>query len=226
MIPTAKDIEAMRRLRSIMEQADGPSQQQAKSTHSFLTEQQLNNHNIPVRSTGRPDVDAMADILNRFNNASANTAKTLVEDSRYDPRVREAISTTKTNDGLKIGEYRVTTTMLENSIGSSQKAYNVVDSNNNVLCENLTVSEAAHAVIRYLIKGLTLDHGKVQNILELEETFSRNRADAARFRYRYDRCIKLKENAAANVFADRFQVARANALSAHDQIKSILENIR
>ncbi len=221
MVPSAQDIEAMRRLRLIMEGAgDGPmvppSRQLAQS-----------NRSSTASRTGRPDVDAMADILNRFNRASSNTAQRLVEDSHDDPRVREAINTTKTSDGIKIGQYKVTTSLAESAISKSQKVYDVVDTiNNTVMCQGLTLSEAAHAVVRCLTKGLTLDHSKVRNILNLEETFSRNRADAVRFRYRYDRCMTLNEKAAASVFSDRFQVARANALTAHDQLKSILESIR
>jgi hypothetical protein len=218
MIPSSEDIESMRRLRRIIENSEGTSMQPSTT---YLSE-----NKSPVTRTGRPDVDAMAEILQRFNKATNNTAQRLVEDANNDPRTLEAIHTQSTGSGVKIGKYEVIVELLE-SDNKTRKVYNVMHSENDqLMVKDLSVLEAAHAIVRYLNKGVPFDNNKIQSILDLEETYSRNKIDAIRFKQRYERCVKLKETRAGDVFADRFQVARANALVAHDQIKSVLESIR
>jgi hypothetical protein len=95
-----------------------------------------------------------------------------------------------------------------------------------VVAENLVILEAAHAIVKYLNKGLTFESTKIQEVIELEETFNRNRIDAARFKQRYERCMQLKETEAGDIFASRYQRARAQALAAQDEISGILESIR
>jgi hypothetical protein len=71
-----------------------------------------------------------------------------------------------------------------------------------------------------------LESAKVQEVLELEETYNRNRIEAGIVRGRYTRCVELGESEAAQVFKTRHATVRATAMSAQDQIKSILASIR
>jgi hypothetical protein len=217
MVPSSKDIDAMRKLRSILDGAAATSYTPAQTQTSTVT---------PTSKTGRPDVDAMADILRRFNTASEGTAEKLVENSKYDSELREFLHTQKTQTGVKIGRYEVASNVAELA-GKKQKVFDVVASGSEKrVFSSLTLIEAAHAIVRYLNKGLHTTDKKIQYVVELEETYTRNRMDALRFKHRYERCVQLHESQAGNVFADRYQVARANALVAMDQITSILNTIR
>jgi predicted DNA-binding ArsR family transcriptional regulator len=222
MNPSAQDIAAMKKLRQIVEDGDAkPHVQQREMLVGHRQQKQ------PLQ-TGRTDVDAMAEILHRFNNVSTGTATKLFEDSRNDSRLREALNTQEIDDGIRIGLYEVKVGLVESATGGvPQKAYHVVNSQTNEkLCDSLSMLEAAHAVVRYLNKGIPFSDSRIKHVMELEEAFTRNRMDAARFKYRYERCVALKEVQAGNVFADRFQVAKANALVALDQIRNILNSIR
>ena len=90
----------------------------------------------------------------------------------------------------------------------------------------LEIREAAEAIVKCLQRGYDMDSKRVQEIIELEETFFRNRSDAARFKSRYETATKQEEYKSAEVYETRFQVAKANAMVAVDQIKSILASFR
>src|SRR5690606_26061927 len=121
--------------------------------------------------------------------------------------------------------WQVRAKMLEGS--KSRKEYSVVHSESKQkIAEKLIVYEAAHAIVRLLNRGHDFESRKIQEVIDLEEQYFRNRQDAARFKQRFDRCIELGEQAAADVFEARYQTARANALAAQDQIKSLNESIR
>jgi hypothetical protein len=214
--PSSQDINEMRRLRAILNGTADNSPNTSMKTP-------LQEHKA---QTGNPDVDVMADILRRFNTASGNVAGQLAEESINDSRLQEALETSVTKSGIVIGKWDVVSSLNE-SDSNKHKNFDVRNATTKQTAyKNLTLIEAAHAVIRYLNKGMPISDPKINAVLELEEIYHRNRNDATRFKQRYNRCVELKEKQAAFVFADRFQVARANALVAHDQIKSILESIR
>lgn len=214
--PSFQDIEAMRRLRQIIDGNVSSLSQQSNPTV-------IENRST---ATGRPDVDAMSEILKKFHSATGEVAERLVEDSHYSSEVKEALQTKATATGAVIGKWEVKIRMSE-SENTARKIYDVINPvTYEVMCEGLVIFEAAHAIMKYLNKGLNLSNNKIVTVLDLEETYNRNRMDAVRFKHRYQRCQQLKETQAGEIFASRFQVARTNAVIAQDQIKSILESIR
>jgi hypothetical protein len=239
MIPSSQDISEMKRLREIMSgnmpavrddvirgnySGGGSAPRQNVSTRRPMVESYM----PPIGGVaGREEVDAMRRVLERFKEAAGETAEKLVEEASYNPQVREALQTRSTNTGAIIGKWEVKVSLEETANGKTRKLYSVMNpSSKKVVAENLVILEAAHAIVKYLNKGLTFESNKIQEVVELEETFNRNRIDAARFKQRYERCMQLKEKEAGDVFASRYQRARANALAAQDQICSILESIR
>lgn len=167
----------------------------------------------------------MKNILSKFYEASGQATNSIIEDAKYDSTLREALITHKTPDGVVIGSWEVRAKLSESESG--KKFYDVVNPDTSeVLFNNLVIFEAAHAIVRYLNKGLKPNHQKIEEIADLEEVFRRNRQDAAIFKKRYNRCIELKEAEAATVFNARYQKAKAQAIVANDQITTILQNIR
>jgi hypothetical protein len=239
MLPSSQDISEMKRLRDIMNgsvPAVRDNVLHGQYSGGSTQRQSMYERRAPVVAppvipiggiAGREDVDAMRQILEKFHQAAGDTAEVLTEQAEFDVDIREAIQTKKTPNGAIIGKWEVRTSLEESSSGKTRKLYTVANpSTREAVIENLVILEAARAIVRYLNKGLSFDHKKIQEVVELEETFNRNRKDAARFKQRYERCQQLKEKEAGDVFASRYQRARAQALSAQDQICSILESIR
>ena len=88
------------------------------------------------------------------------------------------------------------------------------------------MKESATALMKLLNRGESTASNKCREILDLEEEYNRNRIEMGRHKQRHARSTQLGETAAANVFRDRFNTAKANAMVAQDTIKSINESIR
>jgi hypothetical protein len=233
--PSGQDINEMQRLIDIMNGNSGgyAAQGGPSSPQQQITETRRNPNapmSLPPAGPGPADTEAMRKVLESFYGAAGDAVSTLAEEAANDyqhPHLQEAMETRVTDHGVAIGKWEVRVRVQENATGQSRKLYDVLNpATREVVAEKLVVYEAAHAIVRFLNKGLNVNNGKVQEVLELEEKFHRTRQEAARFKQRFDRCVQLGEKEAADVFEARYQTARAHALVASDQIKSILDSIR
>lgn len=218
--PNQRDIAEMARLRAIMEGKSVPAIQDPIQAHYTGGRAPLRENYIPPVYNGggspsREDVDAMKTLLEKLNHLSGE-----------EPKPAQLTERTTTAPLISSGSYEVIAMIKESSSGKESRAYNVVDGNRRDVVSDLLIKEAAQSIAKLMNKGLTLESSKVQEILELEEDYNRNRIEASKHKARFQRSSELGEAAAANVFKERFGVARANALAAQDQIKSILESIR
>jgi len=213
----------------------GPSSQDVSDMQRLIDVMNGKSDDVPMHhpvaapaTTHVPatDTHAMKKILESFYGAAGDAITEMVDSSAYDPRLNEALNTKRTDEGAIIGSWEVRVHLVESS-GSTRKVYDVLHpGSKSVLFNKLVIFEAAHAIVRYLNKGLAPDHVKIVEIADLEEMYRRNRQDAVIFKKRFERCLELKEEAAAEVFEARHQKARAQAIAANDSIKTILDNIR
>lgn len=212
--PTAQDVNEMQKLINLMngnadEQTYEPVRQSA-----------------PVPAVVTSDKDHMKKILEGFYGAAGEAITEVVRESTHDRRLQEAMQTHRTDEGAIIGSWEVRVKITESN-GAKRKMYDVLHpGTKSTLFSDLVIFEAAHAIVRYLNKGLHTTHNKIVEIADLEEIYRRNRQDAIIFKKRYERCLELKETAAGEVFEARYHKARAQAIVANDSIKTILDNIR
>jgi hypothetical protein len=220
--PSIDDIEQMRRFRKIMESADASPTKPTTENHSSSPKRVA----PAVGLVGGNEQQAMKEILERLHRVAGDASYQLNEEASYDPEVREALHTLATPNGVMIGGWEVKISLDESS-KNNRKFYTVVNTTTKeIVSENLIIHEAALAIVKYLNKGYMADHVKIKEVLDLEETFNRNRMDAKIFKHRFNRCQQLDEQEASDVFASRYQTARANALAAQDQIQNIFKSTR
>lgn len=237
-MPSARDIQEMARLRAIMNGTNVPAVPQPQQAHysggSAGTRQPMNESRgappapayMPSFGTSREEVDAMKNIMNKLNHLNGDAPNESAFAQTNQPQqlaLTEAAHFTQAP--IASGPYQVLATIKE-SAGREVNRYHVVDAGRRDVVSDLTLKESATTIMKLLNKGLTLESARVQEVVELEEEFTRNRLDTGRHKQRYQRAVDLGETAAADVFKTRFNVAKANALAAQDQIKSILESLR
>jgi hypothetical protein len=226
-MPSARDIQEMARLRAIMEGTNVPAVQQPQQAfytggNQPLRESHNTTHYSPSVGTSREDIDAMKNILAKLNNINGEDQIS----EQASPTVgRTTLTETSSAQKAKSGSFEVLISLKESN-GKEIRTYNVVDSNRRDIVSNLRLQESAQAIMKLMNKGLSFDSSRVQEVIDLEEDFNRNRLETAKHKARYTRSMELNETAAAEVFKNRFNVAKANALVAQDQIKSILESLR
>lgn len=174
---------------------------------------------IPTHGATREDVDAMKNLLETINALSGE------EPARRPVQESAALPAPTTPSNFATGSYTVLVSIQESN-GKEVNRYSVVDEHRRDVVSNLVIKEAATAIMKLLNKGNGLNSAKVQEVVDLEETFNRNRIESAKHKERYNRSMQLGETSAANVFKDRFNTCRAHALAAQDSIKSINESLR
>lgn len=230
-MPSSRDIQEMARLRAIMNGTNVPAIQQPQQAHytggyagTPIKESKAAPAYSPSYGTSREEVDAMKNLLNKLNHISGDD-QPVTKTIQTAPR--QALVETNHSSNLNVGSgpFEVLISLKESN-GKEVRSYNVVDANRRDIVSDLKLQESSQAVMKLLNKGLSVDSARVQEVIELEEEFNRNRLETARHKARYARSMELKESAAADVFKTRFNVAKANALAAQDQIKSILESLR
>jgi hypothetical protein len=237
MGPSNADKAEMTRLLKIMNGAEGvPAVQQPQQAHysgGYAGTQRPLHENrapqapayMPSFGTSREEVNAMKTIMEKINHLSG-------DDRSMDEVVNQpqTMALTEASHFTQVpmtgsGPYEVLAVIKESN-GKEVNRYSVVDSNRQDVVGGLTLKEAATALMKLLNKGLTLESARVQEVIDLEEDYNRSRLQTVSHKQRYTRSMELGEAAAAQVFKDRFNVAKANALAAQDDIKSILESIR
>lgn len=237
-MPSQRDIQEMARLRAIMNGTNVPAVQQPQQAHysggSAGTQRPLHESRaapaapayMPSFGTSREEVNAMKNILDKLNHLSGDErpAAQALQAPAPTALIENRTSQFSTQP-VGSGPFEVLISLKE-SAGKEVRAYNVVDANRRDVVSNLKLQESAQAIMKLMNKGLGVDSVRVQEVVELEEEFNRNRMETARHKARYARSMELNESAAADVFKTRFNVAKANALAAQDQIKSILESLR
>lgn len=235
-MPSQRDIQEMARLRAIMNGTNVPAVQQPHQAHysggSAGTQRPLHESRaapaapayMPSFGTSREEVDAMKNIMNKLNHLSGD------ERSMEQVIAPQPMALTEASHFTQAplpgtGPYQVLAVIKESG-GKEVNRYSVVDGNRRDVVADLTLKEAATALMKLMNKGLALESARVQEVINLEEDFNRNRLQTASHKQRYQRAMELGETAAAQVFKDRFNVAKANALAAQDEIKSISESLR
>lgn len=238
-MPSQRDIQEMARLRAIMNGTNVPAVQQPQQAHYSGgyagTQRPLHESRqappapayMPSFGTSREEVDAMKNIMNKLNHLSgddrpAGQALNAIQEA---PRQALVEASSFTQQQIGSGPYEVLAVIKESN-GKEVNRYSVVDAGRRDVIGGLTLRETATALMKLMNKGLTLESARVQEVIELEEEFNRNRLQTASHKSRYQRSMELGETAAAQVFKDRFNVAKANALAAQDEIKSISESLR
>lgn len=234
MGPSNQDKAEMARLLQIMNGGNGAgvpavqNPQQAHYSGGYAGTQRPLNESVappaymPSFGTSREEVDAMKDIMTKLNAING--------DERPAPRQQpqalvEATHFASPQPAGHNGPFTVLVQIVESN-GKEVNRYNVVDASRQDVVTDLVIKESATAIMKLMNKGHASNSAKVQEVLDLEEEFNRNRIETGRHKQRYQRSMELGETAAANVFKDRFNTAKANALVAQDTIKSINESLR
>ena len=237
-MPSQRDIQEMARLRAIMNGTNVPAVQQPQQAHyaggSAGTARPLHESRaapaapayMPSFGTSREEVDAMKNIMNKLNHLSGDTRSA---EAAMQPQAQPQRQLTEAShfstQATGSGPYQVLA-VIQESGGKEVNRYSVVDANRRDVVGGLTLKESATALMKLMNKGLALESARVQEVINLEEDFNRNRLQTASHKQRYQRAMELGESAAAQVFKDRFNVAKANALAAQDEIKSISDSLR
>lgn len=221
MLVPVEEVNAMKKLLEMMDNPPAPAviRNGVPGNASVMSESAF------TPSTQREEVADMKKILERLNAATSNAVHTLQEQANYDRDVREALETERTPTGARVGSWEIRVN-LEEKMGKEVRNYDVIHSQTGEpIAKTLYLYEVAHGLVRLFNRGETLTSQSVRDLLTLEETYTRNRIDALRFKKRYNDAVSKKDYTNADIFEARYQNARQHALTAKERITDLYESL-
>lgn len=163
----------------------------------------------PPVNVSSGEVDLMKSVLEAFNAAQANATVRAAED----PELREAMVTTRTSRGARIGSWEI----LEND--GKIKTYDIVAEGTELaIAKDLYLYDAAYGIAKALNEGAVINSTRVRSLLRLESDFAKNRDDASAFKARAKKLREQGETRKAAVAEDRLDEAARQAKMAHEEI--------
>lgn len=115
-------------------------------------------------------------------NLAISAVKSIVKSAETDVEVAEALNTTVEKNGVTIGNWRIKVRQAAIS-GKNKKHYDVLNVlTGKVIFRDLLVYEAALAIVRQLNLGKQIDSPEVNQIVSLEEIYTRNSINAISYR--------------------------------------------
>ena len=161
-----------------------------------------------VHSDKGGDVNSMRAILEKFNSVAGESVE-LMEHSEIKQLAKRNPSTNR--------EWKVVINEAE-----VETLYNIVNTKaNKSYFQNVKTLEAANLIIEHLELKNPINSTQLYKILDLDETFRRNRIDAIQFKNKWKRLVEKKAYASADVAEARYQKSKQLALDAKRQLKKM-----
>lgn len=192
-------ISDMERFLSIL---NGTPQAPARNT--------TDNTKNAIPNSSDSDKDAMKKILQAFY----SVGDTAINDGMEIKEVRDAYQTEKTPTGIKIGNWFVD--CIHES--KSKKIYNIREEMTNInVFSDLSLYEAALAIVEQLRNGNDENSSVVKHILSLENDYSKYLNDAII----YGQILRSKtiNETRRMIIEDKYEAAKYKAINIKNQIK-------
>ncbi len=152
--------------------------------------------------------------------SAEQAAENLVSASIRNPEIAEALETTVNEQGVKIGKWQIKV-KTDNSKGKPIKYFDVCHSiTNQFVVKNLSIYEAALALVRYLNHGKSLNSREIQSILRLETQYYSKKVDALTHQVNALKSSKKGEHTRAFVLENRFKESAAKARRIEVQLRA------
>ena len=167
------------------------------------------------------DISAMADVMRRLESAVNNASNDMINNSITDAQLQEALITKPTQSGVKIGIYKIDQSLDESRVAGKQY-FNVVNSTTGTMvAHELSLYEAAHALVRFLNNGKYFNSVEVRQLLEAEASYTSHKIDAVRFHRMMLKAQKSGDGTKSQLMETRKQASLDRAMEAKRQVKYI-----
>ena len=152
------------------------------------------------------DDNSMKKILERFHSVSEQSVS-LMEKSEIKRLASRKVSTDR--------EWKVVINEAE-----AETMYNIVNTKaNKSYFKNIKTLEAANLIIDHLERKEPINSTKIFKVLDLDETFRRNRIDAIQFKNKWKKLVEKKRYANADIYEARYQKSKQLAIEAKRELK-------
>lgn len=208
MTVSPKERDEMARLLSIL---DGKK----PSTSAPVTQ----STSTPVELAGpgaitQNDINAMAGILSKLNSVETRTAIVESDDRLFN----EALETSRTDDGVKVGKYKIKIQENKKRLAGKQY-YSIYHSiTNETIADDLSLYETALAAVRLLNSGKFVNSKEIRKLFEQDDVYTSHRVDALMYKYKLSKSTNPMKH---DIYESRYQASLDRAMTAKQQIKNL-----
>lgn len=213
--PTLEEINEMKRLQCIL----GGKAPPENISKPLMNTSNDSNEIIELSTTpSRKEIEQMSNFLKIMEGEIPN----MIEKSRDDSTLREALMTKKIDNGIKIGSWEITTKLEEGVNSKSDTFYNVYNSETYQYIDgDLFIYESAHAIVRMLNNGFNVKDSEIRNIVELDQEYQRLRLKAMLEKYHWHKVKDTDHEWKQELFEAKFDSVKSKAMFLKERIKNI-----
>ena len=202
-VPSQKDVSMMANLMKVMN---------GETVKLNEASPQSNNSEQPVDITPgvkRADVDAMANIMKGFAEATTSVAH----------KVKKTITeSTKTEKGVKVGAFSVEK--------NKEERYDILDTrSDSILFEGIQLYETVCCIANHLNEGKTINSSEIMEIIKINELFDRHYSNAVQHKHSYQVAKRAVNEGRMDIAQARFSQSKHEAGKAKRKMTNLYENI-
>lgn len=171
------------------------------------------------------DITAMADVLRKLDSVVTKTHAQMVTESVTDPVLQEALITESTPQGVKIGIYQIQQHNDQTRVAGQQYFSVVNRSTGETLANEISLYEAAHALVRMLNQGHFVNSACVRELLEAEANYTSQKIDAVRYHRIMRAAQRSGDEHRAQLMETRKQTSMDRAMQAKSQVKKLYRSL-
>lgn len=168
------------------------------------------------------EINAMSDVLSKLNKV---TQQVMLE-SNGDSEARMAIKTSRTDDSVKVGEYKIEILMNERRLAGKQYYRIEHTGSRTTIADDITLYEVALTVVKLLNNNTYVNDQRIRKLFEIDERYTGHRVDAMTAKIHMRRAEKQGEHFRMDVLESRYQKSLDEATKAKQDIKKVLDNGR
>ena len=202
-VPSQKDVSMMANLMKVMN---------GETVKLNEASPQSNNSEQPVDITPgvkRADVDAMANIMKGFAEATTSVAH----------KVKKTITeSTKTEKGVKVGAFSVEK--------NKEERYDILDTrSDSILFEDIQLYETVCCIANHLNEGKTINSPEIMEIIRINALFERNYTSAIQHKNSYQVAKRAVNEGRMDIAQARFSQSKHQAGKYKRKISNLYEDI-
>ena len=201
-VPSKADVDFMSKMRKVM------------SGEKVALNEKTTQSNSPQEvditpGVKRADVDAMANIMKGFAEATTSVAH----------KVKKTITeSTKTEKGVKVGAFSVEK--------NKEERYDILDTrSDSVLFEDIQLYETVCCIANHLNEGKTINSPEIMEIIRINALFERNYTTAIQHKHSYQVAKRAVNEGRMDIAQARFSQSKHEAGKYKRKISNLYENI-
>jgi len=201
-VPTKQDVDFMSKMRKVM------------NGEKVALNEKITQSNSPQEvditpGVKRADVDAMANIMKGFAEATTSVAH----------KVKQTITeSTKTEKGVKVGAFSVEK--------NKEGRYDILDTrSDSLLFQDIQLYETVCCIANHLNEGKTINSQEIMEIIRINDQFERNYTSAIQHKNSYQVAKRATNEGRMDIAQARFSQSKHQAGKYKRKISNLYEDI-